>query len=381
MIRIAAVLVDRANYGRMKPVLKILDEDKDVDLKIIATGTMLLDRFGMAVEVVKRDGFNVSDEIYIELEGSVPSTMAKSIGLSIIELSNVYQRLNPEFVLIIGDRSEALGAAIAAVYQNFCLIHIQGGEITGSIDESARHAITKLAHYHFPSTYKSYKNILQMGEKKSSVFFSGCPSADVVRIARKSMKIPDLNGGVGTNIDFNQDFLLVLYHPVTTEYFSAEKSMIELLEALKKVNMQTILIWPNIDAGSDGVSQAIRRFREFNPDLKLRAFKNFEPEDFIPLLDNAKCLVGNSSSFIRDASFLGTPVVLVGSRQDGRERAPAVTQVVEDRFLIANAIEHQMRHGKYPESELYGKPGVSDKIASIIKNLEKVQQKKFVVSK
>ena len=378
-VKITAVLVDRANYGRLKPVLEIMHSDVDIDLNLVCTGTMLLDRFGKAVDLVKKDGFNVTEEIYIELEGSVPSTMAKSIGLAVIELSNAFQRQYPDFVLLIGDRSEALGAAIAAVYQNYCLIHIQGGEITGSIDESARHAITKLAHYHFPSTKQAGKNIVQMGERKECVFPYGCPSADVVHNSKLSSSNASFNMGVGPDLDLSNDYLLVLFHPVTTEYSSSEGQMAELLGAIKDLNMQTVLIWPNIDAGSDGVSQAIRRFRENNSTIKLHAYKNFKPEEYIPLLGNSACAIGNSSSFIRDASFLGVPVVLVGSRQDGRECSDAVIKSNTKKEEIVQKIKIQLNHGNYKSSDLYGQKGVSIKIVERIKNLTKYTQKKFAV--
>ena len=376
-IKITAVLVDRANYGRLKPVLEIMHNDADINLNLICTGTMLLDRFGMAVDLVKKDGFNVTEEIYIELEGSVPSTMAKSIGLAVIELSNAFQRQSPDFVLLIGDRSEALGAAIATVYQNYCLIHIQGGEITGSIDESSRHAITKLAHYHFPSTKQAGKNIIQMGEQKETVFSYGCPSVDIVSKIRKYPAPTSLSKGVGPGLNFAKEYLLVLFHPVTTEYSSSEKQMEEILSAIKELNMQTLLIWPNIDAGSDGVSKAIRRFREYNHSTLLHAYKNFEPEEYIPLLDNAVCAIGNSSSFLRDASFLGTPIVLVGSRQDGREHSGAVMRAEANRDEVVKKVKAQLDHGRYEESELYGQEGVSKKIVERIKNLTKYSQKKF----
>ena len=382
-VKITAVLVDRANYGRLKPILEIMRNDPDIELGLVCTGTMLLDRFGKAVDLVKNDGFYVSEEIYIELEGSVPSTMAKSIGLAVIELSNVFQKQSPDFVLLIGDRSEALGAAIAAAYQNLCLVHIQGGEVTGSIDESARHAITKLSHYHFPSTKQAGKNIVQMGEREECVFPYGCPSADVVYNSKLGSLNTSLNTflnmGVGPDLDLSSDYLLVLFHPVTTEYSSSEEQMNELLNAVKRLNMQTVLIWPNIDAGADGVSQAIRIFREDNNQIKLRAYKNFEPEEYIPLLDNAVCAVGNSSSFIRDASFLGTPIVLIGSRQNGREYSDAVTHVKPDSVDIFNAVKKQIKHGKYQASTLYGKYGVSNKIVNKILTLNKYVQKKFYI--
>ena len=376
-IKISTVLVDRANYGRLKPVLEIMRDDSDIELNLVCTGTMLLDRFGRSVDLVKQDGFSVSEEVYIELEGSVPSTMAKSIGLAIIELSNIFQKYSPDFVLLIGERSEALGAAIAAVYQNFCLIHIQGGEVTGSIDESARHAITKLAHYHFPSTNKSAENIVRMGENKECVFPYGCPSADVVFQSRDKVDNLSLSKGVGPGLDLSLDYLLILFHPVTTEYINAESQMKEILDAIQEIDMQTVIIWPNIDAGSDGVSQAIRVFRELNPKFMLHAFKNFEPEEYIPLLNNAACAIGNSSSFIRDASFLGTPIVLVGSRQDGRERLNSVIRVEPMKDELINSVKFQLQNGKYKSSSLYGSAGVSKIIVEKIKTLHKYTQKKL----
>ena len=376
-IKIVAVLVDRANYGRIKPILEIMRDDKNIELSIVCTGTMVLDRFGKSVSIVKADGFNVTEEIFVELEGSVPSTMAKSMGLAVIELTNVFQKQSPDFVLLIGDRSEALGAAIAAVYQNFCLIHIQGGEITGSIDESARHAITKLAHYHFPSTKQAGKNIIQMGEREECVFPYGCPSADVVSKSSESISNSQIHLGVGPELDMSDDYILVLFHPVTTEYSNSEIQMEMLLSAIKELKKQTILIWPNIDAGSDGVSQAIRRFREVNINFKLHAYKNFEPETYIPLLENAVCAIGNSSSFIRDASFLGTPVVLVGSRQNGRECCDSVVNVKVSKREIIDAATRQIKHGPYQPSSLYGTQGVSKRIVERIKKLKKYSQKKF----
>lgn len=384
MKNIAVVLVDRANYGRMKPVMQELAGHPDINMQLVVTGTMMLDRFGRAVEVVEADGFTVDERVYIELEGSIPTTMVKSMGLGIIELGNAFHRLKPDFVLVIGDRYEAMGAAIAAVYQNICLIHVQGGEVTGSIDESTRHAITKLAHYHFPATEQSARNIINMGEPADNVFSLGCPSADVVTSALERRQPDDgqiLNRlGVGRDIDLDRRFVLALFHPVTTEFRGAGQQMNALLEALRQSGEQVLLIWPNIDAGSDGVSQAIRIFRENHRDAPLHAYKNFEPERYIPLMQDAACLVGNSSSFIRDASFLGTPVVLVGSRQDGRERSAAVTRVEPETGPILDALQAQLAHGPYGASDLYGRPGVSRRIVDTIAGLEPFSQKKLVVA-
>ena len=383
MKNITVVLVDRANYGRMKPVMQELKAHPDINLQLVVTGTMLLERFGNAVDVVEADGFRVDERVYIELEGSVPTTMVKSMGLAIIELGNAFHRLRPDFVLVIGDRYEAMGAAIASVYQNICLIHLQGGEVTGSIDESTRHAITKLAHYHFPATDQSAHNVISMGEPPDHVFSLGCPSADVVSEALKNRpgdQAEHLRSiGVGPSLDLSRRYVLVLFHPVTTEFTSAEAQMKELLAALEMVREQVILIWPNIDAGSDGVSKAIRLFRENHHDAPLHAYKNFEPDRYIPLMKDAACLVGNSSSFIRDASFFGTPVVLVGSRQDGRERSDAVLRVEAEREAISEAIGRQLAHGAYPPSKLYGEVGASRDIVDAIAKLDPFSQKKLVV--
>jgi len=379
MKKITVVMVDRANYGRLKPVLQVMQGSPEIELQIICTGSMLLDRFGKAVEIVKSDGFEVTEEIYIELEGSLPTTMVKSMGLGIIELGNALQRLAPDFAVIIGDRYEAFSAAIAAAFQNICLVHIQGGEVTGSIDESTRHAISKIAHYHFPSTEQAGRYLIRMGEHPDTVFPYGCPSADVICGAPDSIPERLLREfGVGPDIDIEKRFIFVLFHPVTTEYQSAEAEMNELLEALKNLGEQVIMIWPNIDAGADGISQAIRCFREKNHTaMPLHVYKNFKPDLYIPLLKQAACLVGNSSSFIRDASFIGTPVVLVGNRQDGRECSHAVVKVPADKEVILTAIKDQIAQGAYPPVDLYGEPGVSQKIVDRLLQLKPYTQKRL----
>ena len=361
--RIAVVLADRANYGRLRPVMIELREHPLVDLQVVCAGTLLLDRFGEAINIVRKDGFDVAELVFTELEGSVPATMAKSVGLAVIEFANVFQRLAPDFLLLIGDRYEVFAAAIAAAYQNICIVHIQGGEVTGSIDELARHAISKLAHYHFPSTRRSGEFLVAMGERADTVFPFGCPSADVVAEAPKQVsKTPLTRLGVGAPIEPGVPFLLVLFHPVTTEYRDVQRQMEELLAAVRELGLQAILVWPNIDAGADRVSRAIRQFREHHSGAPLHAYKNFEPEDFIALLNNTACAVGNSSSFVRDASFIGTPVVLVGSRQDGRERCRSVIRVEPDRRSILDAIRRQVQHGRYEPDTAYGVPGVSKRI-------------------
>ncbi|MDB6003620.1 MAG: UDP-N-acetylglucosamine 2-epimerase protein [Prosthecobacter sp.] len=376
--KIAVVLVNRANYARMKPVMQALQQEPEVDMQTICAGSMLLDRYGNARNVVEADGFPVDAEVYLQLEGSVPITMVKSIGLAVIEFASEFNRMKPDFVLMIGDRYEAMAAAIAAAYQNICLIHLQGGEISGSIDESTRHAITKLAHYHFPATQRAAEYIVAMGEDPDTVFALGCPTSDVVQAASNDLP-QDVLGrlGVGTSIDFSKPYLLVLFHPVTTDIGHQEEQMEAVLETVRRLNIQTVLLWPNIDAGSDLVSQAIRRFREHHHEFPLHAYKNLPPDIYIPLLNHAACCIGNSSSFVRETSFFGTPVVLVGSRQDGREWSPSVVRVEPVQPEIEAAARNQLAHGRYEVSDLYGGPGVSGRIATQVAKLTPYAQKQL----
>jgi len=376
--KIAVVLVDRANYGRLKPVLKLLKESNQMQLMLICSGSMLLSRFGSAVDIVKEDGFDIVEEVYIEVEGSHLATMTKSIGLGIIEFTQVFSRLKPDFVLIIGDRYEVLSVAISAVYQNICLIHVQGGEVSGSIDEVTRHTITKLSHYHFPATKRAGKHILAMGENPETVFPFGCPSADVVANVTKELPSNVFDSlGMGKHIDVSKRFLLIIYHPVTTELGNGKKQMEILLSAVKETQEQAIILWPNIDAFSDKISRAIRSFREHNKEYPLHIFKNFHPDVYVKVLAKTACAVGNSSSFVRDASFLGTPVVLVGTRQDGREWCSSVMRVEPKKEDIVTAIKKQLSNGRYKCSDLYGQPKTSSKIVETLQSLRPYTQKKF----
>ena len=376
--KIAVVLVDRANYGRLKPVLKILKESDQIQLMLICAGSMLLNRFGSAVDIVRADGFEIDEEVYIEVEGSHLATMTKSIGLGIIEFTQVLSRLKPDFAMVIGDRYEVLSVAIAAVYQNICLIHFQGGEVSGSIDELTRHAITKLSHYHFPATKRAGDNVLAMGEDPKTVFPFGCPSVDVVANVTKELPSDVFDSlGMGKHIDFSKKFILVVFHPVTTEFDDSKEQMESLLNAVKETQEQAILLWPNIDAFSDKISKVIRGFRERNKDYPLHLYKNFPPDVYIAVLVKAACAVGNSSSFVRDASFVGTPVVLVGTRQDGRERCSSVIRVESKKEDIFAAIKKQLSNGRYKCSNLYGQPGVSNKIVKTLVSLKPYTQKKL----
>jgi UDP-hydrolysing UDP-N-acetyl-D-glucosamine 2-epimerase len=376
--KICVVLVDRANYGRLKPVMRAIALNPELELQVIAAGTMVLERFHQPVQLVRRDGFQVDGEIYIELEGSIPVTMAKSLGFAVVEFASEFQRLKPDVVLLIGDRYEAMAAAIAAAYMNICIAHIQGGEVSGSIDESTRHAITKFAHFHFPSTRRSAEYLIRMGEKPETILTVGCPSSDIAHGLDRTLTSDIINtSGSGATIDVSRPFLLVIFHPTTTEYGGERQQMEDLLNALETLRMQTLLLWPNIDAGADHISKAIRVFRDQTGQSWLRVLTNLSPENYLKVLCNSSCAVGNSSSFVRDASYFGTPVVLVGARQYGREMDEHVMPVMPVAAEVAGAVRSQLAHGCYEPSTLYGDGQVAEQISAALARLKPYVQKRL----
>jgi UDP-hydrolysing UDP-N-acetyl-D-glucosamine 2-epimerase len=368
--------VDRANYGRLKPVMRAIASHPELELQVVAAGTMVLERFQQPVHGVRDDGFHVNGEVYIELEGSTPVTMAKSVGFGVVEFASEFQRLKPDLVLVIGDRYEALAAAVAAAYMNICIAHIQGGEVSGSIDESTRHAISKFAQFHFPSTRRAAEYLIRMGENPETILAIGCPSSDIARALDPKLLPAIVNGsGSGASIDTSRPFLLVIFHPTTTEYGNERRQMEELLTAHEILGIQTILLWPNIDAGADHISKAIRIFRDRKKQKWLRALTNLSPENYLKVLSNTSCAVGNSSSFVRDASYFGTPVVLIGARQEGREIDRHVTPAKLAATDIVDAIRAQLVHGRYQPSTLYGDGYVSERIAKALACLTPYVQK------
>ncbi len=375
--RICVILVDRANYGRLWPVMKEIKKNQKLELQVICSGTMVLDRFANTYKEVEEDGFGIDAKVYMEVEGNTPMTMAKSVGLGIVEFATELNRLHPDIVLLIGDRYEALSAAIAAAYSNIPIAHVQGGEVSGSIDESARHAITKFSHWHFPATQKAADHILSMGERRDCVFNYGCPVGDY--ILNLDTRLPDdvFSYGSGANIDSRKDFNLVIFHPVTTEYGTETQATNELLSALNELQFPTLFLWPNIDAGADHISREIRRYWDKNRNNWLRFIKNIPPKHFQRVLKKCKVAIGNSSSFVRDTTFMGTPVVLIGDRQEGRETGINVTVVPPLRNEILAAVRRQMEHGRYPVETIYGKGGAAKKIAATLAKVPLYVQKRL----
>jgi UDP-hydrolysing UDP-N-acetyl-D-glucosamine 2-epimerase len=366
--RVCVVVASRANYARVKTVLEAVRDHPDLELQVVGGASLVLERFGNAVDVMVMDGFEPDATIRFIIEGETPATMAKSTGLGLLELPTVFELLQPDIVLTVADRFETIATAIAASYMNIPVAHTQGGEVSGSIDESVRHAVTKLAHLHFPATELSARRVIAMGEPPESVFNVGCPSIDLVARADLGLRNDVLEGfgGAGSPVDPEEPFVLVMQHPVTTEFGAGLDQINETLEAVAAVGMQALVFWPNVDAGSEHVAKGIRHFRELGRAHGFHFFRNLPPDVFVQLMAHTSCMVGNSSAALREGAFLGTPAVTVGTRQQGRERAENVVEVRHDAAAIADAIRDQAAHGRYPRSALFGDGTAGKRIADVL---------------
>lgn len=366
--RVCVVVASRANYARIKTALRAIADHPDLELQIVAGASLVLERFGNAIDVLRADGFKADAIVRFIIEGENPTTMAKSTGLGLLELPTVFEMLEPDIVVTIADRFETISTAIAAAYMNIPVAHTQGGEISGSIDESVRHAVTKLAHLHFPATELSRHRVLAMGEDPAMVHNVGCPSIDLVAgvaLGERRDALAELNNrGSGTPIDPDAPFVLMMQHPVTTEYGQSLEQVNITLEAVVRQGVQALVFWPNVDAGSEQVAKGLRVFHERGRSAGFHFFRNLPPELFAKLLAHTSCMVGNSSSGLREGAFLGTPVVTVGSRQTNREHGANVVEVGHDSDAIAEAIEAQIRNGRYECDDMFGDGSAGVKIAA-----------------
>lgn len=374
--KICVVVTARPSYSRVKTALTAINEHTELELQLVVAASALLNRYGSAVDYIEDDGFRIDAKVFNVLEGENLTAAAKTTGLGILELSTVFDNLKPDAVLTVADRYETMATAIAATYMNIPLIHLQGGEVTGNIDEKVRHSITKLADLHLVSTERAKERVIRMGEDPSKVFVTGCPSIDIADaiMSDSSLNFDPLKkyGGVGGNLNYSKGYIVLMQHPVTTEYESSRKHMAYTLEAVAELDLPTFVFWPNVDTGSDGTSKALRSFRE-SEDFRVRNFhffKNMLPSDFLKLLVNSSCLVGNSSVGIRECAYLGVPVVNIGNRQNRRERASNVIDVEHNKIDIKKAIIAQLEHGSYKSDQIYGKGDAGMHIADTIAKFE-----------
>jgi UDP-hydrolysing UDP-N-acetyl-D-glucosamine 2-epimerase len=380
--KICVPIINRANYGRLKPVLEAIQNHPKLQLQLIVGSSAILSRYGNAVDIIEKDGFIVDRKFHMIVEGENPTTMVKSTGLGLIELASIFEDLCPDIVIAHGDRFETIAIAIAASFMNIYTADTMAGEVSGSIDESIRHALARFAHMHFVSTKKCEERLISWGEEPERIFRTGCPGIDNLKgrdLGIDQNLFSKYTSGVGNKIDLVKPYLVVLQHPVTTEEKDGGRQAREVLEAIHELNIPTVWFWPNVDAGSDRISREIRIFREKNKDKDPIYFiKNISPDDFNKLIYNCACLVGNSSVAVREGSFLGIPVVNIGNRQSGRESGHNAINVGYDKNRIIDAVRRQISHGKYESEDIYGDGSASKKIADILAEVNVPIQKKLM---
>lgn len=379
--KIMVVVTARASYSRFKTALKAMRDHPDIELYLEVTASALLDRYGATDKFISKDGFDINNCIYTVLEGENHTSMAKTTGIGIIELSTIMDNTKPDMVVTIADRYETMATAISAAYMGIPLVHIQGGEVTGNIDEKVRHSITKLADIHLVSNEDAAERVKKLGENKETIFITGCPSIDIAaEIANQgteNFNIYDKYAGSGNSLDLSDGYIIAMQHPVTTETKDSGGQVLETLHAVHDIGLPILWFWPNVDAGSDWTSKAIRTFREEVEPNNIQFFKNIDGADFLKLLNNSICIIGNSSVAIREASYLGVPAVNIGTRQNGRLRGNNVIDVDYDRKDIIQAIRKIIEGNQVSSSRIYGNGNAGKKVAEILATVNLTIDKKI----
>jgi GDP/UDP-N,N'-diacetylbacillosamine 2-epimerase (hydrolysing) len=367
MRRISVITGTRAEYGILKSVLKEVEANPDLQLSLIVIGMHLSPEFGYTVEEVERDDFKIGAKIDVLHGEDTRVSMAKSIGECFSRTAEALEKIKPDILVVLGDRSEMLVGAVAATYMGIPVAHIHGGEVSGNVDEPVRHAITKLAHIHFPATKESARRIIRMGEEPWRVHAVGAPGLDGI-LSEKVLSRRQI--ATKYDLDLSKPVLLVLQHSVVAEADDAANQMRETLEAVKALGQQTILIYPNADAGGRRMIEVIKEYK--CPFVKV--FKSVPHEDYLGLMKLASLMVGNSSSGIIEAASFGLPVVNIGTRQAGRQRAGNVIDVGYDRKEIINAVKKALNDMSFREKvkrcrNPYGDGKAGKRIAKILANV------------
>jgi len=367
--KIAVITGTRADYGIFYYVLKEIEKNDALELKLIVCGMHLCPEFGMTINEIEKDGFPISDKFETILAADTGSAMAKSIGLSIISMAQSFERINPDIVLILGDRGEMMAAATAAIHMNIPVAHIHGGEVTGTVDESIRHAVTKLSHIHFPANEDSKQRILKLGEIEKNVHVVGAPGLDFIKRTKYLSRSEMLE-----KFDLKDDKIFLLtQHPVTTERDMVEWQIRETLDAVVELGYQTIVSYPNSDNGGREIIKVIEEYRSKYPFLKV--FKNLTQVEYLSFLEIADVMIGNSSSGIIEAPSFKLPVVNIGSRQGTRLRACNIIDVPQGKETVKAGIEKALYDEDFKKklescTNPYGDGNASSKIAKILSEIK-----------
>ena len=371
----------RSDYGIYLPVLRRLQDEPELRLHLIVAGMHLSPEFGLTVEAIEADGYNVGDRVEMLLSSDSPEGIAKSMGLGAIGFAQAYARVRPDILLVLGDRFEMHAATVAALPFKIPVAHIHGGEITeGAIDDALRHSMTKLSHLHFVATQEYRQRVIQMGEEPWRVVVSGAPGLDNLHSVPR-LDRDQLEERLGMALDPAP--LLVTYHPVTLEYEDTQWQAQELLSSLEEIGLPVVFTMPNADTGGRAITDMLREFVRSHPNARL--VENLGTQAYFSLMGCAAAMVGNSSSGIIEAPSFGLPVVNIGARQAGRTRAANVIDVGYGRVDIVQGIKHaldpEFRAGLRGMANPYGDGQAADVIVRHLTETPTDQQlivKRFV---
>jgi len=367
--RIAVVTVARSDYGYYLPILHRIRADPTLELCLIVSGMHLSSEFGLTIQAIEADGFDIAERVDMLLSSDKPEGIAKSMGVGIIGFSQAYARLKPDILLLLGDRFEMLAAGVAMLPFNIPIAHISGGDVTeGAVDDSIRHALTKMSHLHFVSTDVYRRRLIQMGEEDWRITVSGAVSLDNLQ-SIPSLTQTELEQNL--NIPLYPAPLLVTFHPVTREYDETGNQVTELMAALEQANLPVIFTLPNADTNNSIIVRAINDYVSCHPNAYFVA--NLGTQRYFSLLKYALAMVGNSSSGIIEAGSFQLPVVNIGNRQKGRLKGKNVIDAPCEREAILKAI-HQVITANFRQdiSQLQNPYGDGEATNRIIQTLSQV---------
>jgi len=378
--KIAVVTGTRAGYGIYYPVLRAIESHPDLDLSLIVTCLHLSPMHGYTIREIEKDGFKIAAKVDMLIESDTGCGMAKSFGVGIMGIAQTLEDIDPDIVLILGDRGEMLATAIAGSYMNILVAHIHGGEVSGTVDEPMRHAITKLSHIHFPATERGRERIVKLGENPENIYVVGAPRIDTILNATL-LSSNELTSKFSLNL--GNPLLLIVQHPVTTEVDQAAEQMRETMETLTELKEQAVLIYPNADAGGRAMIKVIEEYENFS---FLKIFKSLPHIEYLSLMKIAGVMIGNSSSGIIEAPSFYLPVVNIGTRQEGRERAENVIDVGYNKNEIIKGIEKALYDEEFKArvkkcKNPYGDGKTGERIANILSKIKignKLLQKRLI---
>jgi len=363
----------RADFGKLKSLIHSVDNHPDYKIYIFVTGMHLLKKYGFTASEVEKEGFN---NLYFYINQNNADTMDVILAKTIIGLSDYTKQVDPDMIVVHGDRVEAMAGAIVGSLNNILVSHIEGGEVSGTIDELIRHSVSKLAHLHFVANKEAENRLLQLGEDKSCIRIIGSPDLDIM----SSDSLPSIElAKERYNIEF-ETFSIFIYHPVTTETDQLEERINQVVSALEESGDNFIIVYPNNDHGSDVIISAIQGTSE-NKNFKI--FPSIRFEYFLTLLKNASYIIGNSSAGIREAPYYGLPTINIGSRQNNRSDAASIINVNETTTDILSAIL-QIRGMKTQVTKDFGSGQSATQFLNVLntsQTWETAKQKVFIDKK